>query len=95
MSSIRSSLDELSVMVAWTRINPCSTRSLSSTRTTPIGILVSAAHLRNGPSVTHLEHLARGRIGSGSCRPRLGSTRKSGLQGQVHHGLGVRPEVMV
>src|SRR5687768_1129736 len=44
MSSIRSSLDEFSVMVACTRMNPCSTKSLSKTRTTPMGILTRAAH---------------------------------------------------
>ena len=42
MSSSRSSVDVLSVMVAWMRTRPCSIRSPSSTRVTPIGILVRA-----------------------------------------------------
>ena len=42
MSSIRSSLDDRSVMVACTWTRPCSIRSLNRTRTTPSGMETSA-----------------------------------------------------
>ena len=42
MSSIRSSFDERSVMVACTWTRPCSIRSLRRTRTTPIGMETNA-----------------------------------------------------
>ena len=92
MSSIRSSLDEFSVMVACTRMNPCSTRSLSKTRTTPMGILTRAAH-----SATERRSHTSSTASAAALTlvPALaGSSRKVASMGRSTVAW-VRPDVMV
>ena len=82
MSSIRSSFDELSVMVACTWTRPCSIRSLSRTRTTPIGMETRAeTSATERVSQTSRTCSATGLRSDGASATCLEA--QGGLQGQV------------
>ena len=86
MSSIRSSFDELSVMVACTRTMPCSTRSPRRTRTTPIGMDTSA----ETSATERLSQVARIRSAAGlrsGLKP-AGLAAQGGLDREVDRGPG-------